>query len=66
MNPPPIPTLGLQIAQSRPYLHTLGPKVGIAYIIGAPGQMHTNTGSWEPVGQGQTLAPRAPNLKLWS
>ena len=30
-------TLGLQIAQSRPYLHTLGPKVGLIYIDGAPG-----------------------------
>ena len=30
-------TLGLQIAQSRPYLYTLGPKVGIIYIHGAPG-----------------------------
>ena len=29
------PTLGLQIAQSRPCLHTLGPKVGIIYIHGA-------------------------------
>ena len=29
--------LGLQIAQSRPYLYTLGPKVGIIYIHGAPG-----------------------------
>ena len=27
--------LGLQIAQSRPYLHTLGPQVGIIYIHGA-------------------------------
>ena len=27
---------GLQIAQSRPYLYTLGPKVGIIYIHGAP------------------------------
>ena len=30
-------TLGLQIGQSRPYLHTLRPKVGIIYIHGAPG-----------------------------
>ena len=30
-------SLGLQIAQSRPYLHTLGPKVGIIYIHGALG-----------------------------
>ena len=30
-------SLGLQIAQSRPYLYTLGPKVGIIYIHGAPG-----------------------------
>ena len=30
-------TLGLQIAQSRPYLHTLGPKVGFIYIHGALG-----------------------------
>ena len=28
---------GLQIAQNRPYLHTLGPKVGIIYIHGALG-----------------------------
>ena len=28
-------TLGLQVAQSRPYLHTLGPKVGIIHINGA-------------------------------
>ena len=30
-------TLGLQIAQSRSYLYTLGPKVGIIYILGALG-----------------------------
>ena len=30
-------TLGLQIAQSRPYLHTLGLKVGMIYIHGALG-----------------------------
>ena len=30
-------TLGLQIAQSSPYLHTLGPKVGIIFIHGALG-----------------------------
>ena len=27
--------LGLQIAQSRSYSHTLGPKVGIVHILGA-------------------------------
>ena len=32
-----IVSLGLQIAQSRSYLHTLGPKVGIIYILGALG-----------------------------
>ena len=31
-------TLGLQIAQSRSYLCTLGRKVGIIYILGAPGK----------------------------
>ena len=30
-------SLGLQIAQSRSYLHSLGPKVGIIYILGALG-----------------------------
>ena len=30
-------TLGLQIVQSRSYLYTLGPKVGIIYILGALG-----------------------------
>ena len=30
-------TLGLQIAQRRPYLYTLGPKVGMTYIHGGPG-----------------------------
>ena len=30
-------SLGLQIAQSRPYLGTLGPKVGIIYIHGGSG-----------------------------
>ena len=29
--------LGLQIAQNRSYLCTLGPKVGIIYILGALG-----------------------------
>ena len=29
--------LGLQIAQSRSYLYTLGPKVGSIYILGALG-----------------------------
>ena len=33
-------TLRLKIAQSRPYLYTLGPKVGIIYIHGAPGILH--------------------------
>ena len=28
-------TLGLQIAQSRSYLDTSGPKVGIIYVLGA-------------------------------
>ena len=36
-NCPSILTLGLQIGHSRSYLHTLGPKVGIIYILGAPG-----------------------------
>ena len=27
-------SLGLQIAQNRSYLYTLGPKVGIIYILG--------------------------------
>ena len=31
-------TLGLQIAQSRSYLCTLGPKVSIIYILGALGE----------------------------
>ena len=30
-------TLGLQIAQSRAYLYTLGPKVGLIYMLGASG-----------------------------
>ena len=30
-------SLGLQIAESRSYLYTLGPKVDISYILGAPG-----------------------------
>ena len=30
-------SLGLQIAQSRSYMYTLGPKVGIVYILGALG-----------------------------
>ena len=30
-------SLRLQIAQSRSYLHTLGPKVGIIYVRGALG-----------------------------
>ena len=33
-------TLGLQIAQSRPYSYTLGPKVGIIYRHGASGLPH--------------------------
>ena len=32
-------TLGLQIAQSRSYLYTLGPKVGIICILGALGSV---------------------------
>ena len=31
--------LGLQIAQSRSYLYTLGPKVGIIYLLGALGYL---------------------------
>ena len=30
-------TLGLHIAQSSSYFHSLGPKVGTLYILGAPG-----------------------------
>ena len=30
-------TMGPQIAPSRDYLHTLGPKVSILYILGALG-----------------------------
>ena len=30
-------TLGLQIAQSRSYLCTVGPKVGIIYVLGLLG-----------------------------
>ena len=30
-------SFGLQIAQSRSYLHTLAPKVGTIYILGALG-----------------------------
>ena len=30
-------TLGLQMVQSKSYLCTLGPKVGIVYILGALG-----------------------------
>ena len=39
-------SLGLQIAQSRPYLHTLGPKVGIIYIHGAPGYLGPDPDFW--------------------
>ena len=34
-----IPTLVLQMAQSRTYLHTLRPKLGIICILGAMGQV---------------------------
>ena len=34
----PLQTLRLQIAQRRSYLCTLGPKVGIIYILGALGR----------------------------
>ena len=37
VDPTDLHSLGLQIAQTRPYLHTLGPKVGIIYIHGALG-----------------------------
>ena len=37
----PTRALGLQIAQSRSYLYTLGLKVGIVYVLGAPGQQET-------------------------
>ena len=30
-----VPTLGLQIAQNRSHLQTLGPKVGTIYVLGA-------------------------------
>ena len=33
----PTMALGLQTAQRRSYLHTLGPKVGSTYILGALG-----------------------------
>ena len=33
----PCHSLRLQVAQSRSYLYTLRPKVGIIYILGAPG-----------------------------
>ena len=34
-------TLGLQTAQSRSYLYTLGPKVGTIYVLEALGIAHT-------------------------
>ena len=33
-------TVRPQLAQSRSYLYTLGPKVGTIYILGAPGIYH--------------------------
>ena len=36
-------SLGFQIAQSRPYLSIVGPKVGIIYIHGAPKYRTWNT-----------------------
>ena len=42
-------TLGLQIAQNRPFLHTLGPKVGIIYVHGALGpQSRHYLCTWSP------------------
>ena len=35
-------SLGLQLAQSRSYFHTLRPKVSIIYILGALGYGHLN------------------------
>ena len=36
--------LGLQIAQSRPHLYTLGLKVGTIYLLGAPGYVGRHHG----------------------
>ena len=36
-------TLGLQIAQSRSYLYSLGPKVSILYALGNPGLRNLKT-----------------------
>ena len=36
-------SLGLHIAQSRQYFYTLGPKVGIIYILGALGYLRNDS-----------------------
>ena len=60
-------TLGLQIAQSRSYLYTLGPKVGLIYIlvwvlrshkIKRPrSQQPSNTGPLNPCGSRKSSSP---------
>ena len=40
---PSTQTMGLQIAQSRSYLYTLGPKVGIIHVLGALGKQKVST-----------------------
>ena len=52
------PTLVLQIAQTRSYLHILGPKVGTIYILGASGQDAVWTPHfWKPFSATSRPAP---------
>ena len=49
-------SLGLQIAQTRSYSYTLGPKVGIIYVLGALGYS-AESGSPRSRSHGGQVAP---------
>ena len=51
-------TLWLQIAQSRPYLYTLGPKVGTIYVRGGCGKCMSQYLLYRSLKYGPTLGPR--------
>ena len=50
----------LQIAQSRSYLRTLGPKVGSIYLLGALGYMAALGGLTKPNSKAQAQGPQPP------
>ena len=64
LDPPGSETLGLQIAQSRSDLCTLGSKVGTTYILGALGEAAALARVLHPAG-GHAFTLRRPGRVAW-